>query len=79
MDILEGAAMSNDVIEMNPVVGERSRTYHFDGGEKLTIWGVTHLCVRPSGNHRLRDGNGKLWLVADLWNAIEIDADDWSL
>ncbi len=45
--------------------------------ERLKIEGVAAVCVRPSGTHRL-NAKGRLWIVAPGWDAIEIDADDWT-
>lgn len=58
---------------------ERKRTYHFPGGEKVTLEDVTHLLVRPSGTHRLMTSDGRKWIVPVGWLAIEIDADEWTL
>jgi hypothetical protein len=56
---------------------ERSRTYHFQG-HKLTVLDVVAVCVRPSGTHRLETADGRKWIVAAGWNAIEIDVDEWT-
>lgn len=70
-------------IDMQPIVnGERSRTYLMPteyGLTKLIYENVTHLCVRPSGGHRLRTADGRLHYVKPVWVAIDFDADDWSL
>jgi len=61
---------------------ERARTYHhanFPGG-RLTLRGVTHLLVRPSGTHRLMTADGMKWIVDPVKGfAIELDVDDWTL
>lgn len=64
-------------IEMKPVKGEKSRTYHFSDGSSFTIVGVTFLCVRPSGNHRVQSKDGKKFIIPPTWIALEIEADAW--
>lgn len=65
-------------MKFNQVVGERSRTYIFRDGD-MTIVGVTALCVRGSGTHRLETAAGSKYIVPTGWVAIKIDAEDWSL
>lgn len=57
--------------------GEKSRTYRFADGS-VTVANVTRVCVRPSGSHRLETADGKKFIVAAGWLAIEVVADDWS-
>lgn len=58
------------------VKGEKSRTYIFSE-TAYTIHNVVKLCVRPSGNHRLEDKDGKKYIIKADWLAIEIDAEQW--
>jgi hypothetical protein len=58
---------------------ERSRTYHYADGRTLAMKDVRALCVRPSGTHRLETADGRKWIVAPGWVAIELDVDDWTL
>lgn len=57
---------------------ERSRTYHFPDGGKVTLKNVTHLLVRPRGTHRLI-ADGVKWVVMPGFVAIELDVDEWTL
>lgn len=63
--------------EINPP--ERKRVYYFPGGEKVELADVTHFHARPSGTHRLRTKDGRLWIVPTGWLAVEVDADGWTL
>lgn len=67
-------------LEFTQVVGERCRTYHMRHGKynKIKVHNVIAICVRPSGGHRLETKDGIKLIVPPTWNAIEIDADDWS-
>lgn len=65
-------------LEWITIAGEKSRTYIFPGGNRVTVEGVVTLCVRPSGTHRLQTQNGKKVIVAAGWLAIEVDATEWS-
>lgn len=70
----------SQTLTLNPLVpAERSRTYHFAGGESTTMFNVTHLLVRPSGNHRLRTADGKLHIIPPVFLRIEIDSDEFAL
>jgi len=60
------------------VVGEKSRTYVFPSG-RYEVAGVTGVCVRPSGSHRLQLADGGKRIVAPGWLAIEVVAESWSL
>lgn len=60
-------------VEMTKLsVPEVGRTYNFPDGSCITIPGVTHIAVRPSGNHRLTTQDGNLHIVKDGWIHIEI-------
>jgi hypothetical protein len=59
--------------------GERSRTYHFPGGDAVTFMGVSRLEVRESGSHRLETADGKKAFVHPGWLWLDIDAESWSL
>lgn len=65
------------MIDWKKVKGERSRTYHFPGGNSVTFEGVTKLAVRPSGTHRL-ELSGRKVIVAAGWLWIEINAQEWA-
>lgn len=58
---------------------ERKRVYHFPGGDRIELVGVTHLTVRPSGNHRLATSDGRKWIVPPGWLAVELDVDDFQI
>lgn len=82
--VSEPAHVSNGGIDMTPLTnGERSRTYMFpnEKGEMIPVKvnNVTHLCVRPSGYHRLLTATGSRYIVRPDWLVMEIDADDWSV
>ncbi len=66
-------------MKFTPITGEDSRTYHFPGGNQLTIPNVTGLYVRPSGSHRLETKSGGKYIVAAGWLAIEVVAPAWSV
>lgn len=56
---------------------EKSRTYRFSGGS-VTFTNVTHVCVRPSGTHRLQTADGKKHIVSIGWLSIELDIENWT-
>ena len=62
--------------EINPP--ERERTYIFPDGQKISFSGVTGVCVRPSGNHRLNLETGKKVIIKGNWRAIVLDMDEWT-
>jgi hypothetical protein len=73
-------ASKPEMAELTPP--ERKRVYHVEGGHKFELTIVTHFLARPSGTHRLRTADGRLWVIpAAVVNrsAIEIDADGWTL
>lgn len=57
---------------------EKSRTYHFPGGEMLRLENVVAVCVRSSGTHRLETGDGRKWIVPTGWIGIELEVDTWT-
>lgn len=57
---------------------EKTRTYHFPGGDKIRLENVSEVVVRPSGNHRLKTEDGKLHIVTPGWIHIEIEAESWT-
>lgn len=59
--------------------GEESRAYVYPDGSRYSVSGVTHVCVRPSGTHRLNKSDGTKVLVLPGWVAIEFVMDAWSL
>ena len=66
-----------ELIPLNPP--ERKRMYHFPDGKTFTLTDVTHLLARPSGTHRLQTSDGRKWIVAAGWLAIELDVDELTL
>jgi hypothetical protein len=58
---------------------EKSRTYTFPNGEKVTLTDVTHFLARESGTHRLKTADGKLHIVPAGWLHVEIDAASFTL
>lgn len=68
--------MAEAELKFTPVKGERSRRYTFARGE-VVVNNVVKLCVRPSGNHRLEDKDGKKYIIKGDWLSIEIDAESW--
>ena len=67
-----------DELKFQAVTGEKSRTYTFPDGI-VRIEGVSKLCVRDSGSHRIETADGKKYIVAAGWIAIQVEADAWSL
>lgn len=69
--------------KLNPLSPpEKSRTYHFPGGEKVALQDVRAFASRQSGTHRLETGEGverRLHIIPSGWLHIEIDAGDWTL
>lgn len=57
---------------------EKSRTYHFPGGDTLTFYDVRAVGVRPSGTHRLETGDGRKHVIAADWLAITLEVDEWT-
>jgi hypothetical protein len=62
--------------ELSPA--ERSRTYHFPGGESVTVKDVARIEIRESGTHRYETKEGKKGFVAKGWIHLEIDVDTWT-
>lgn len=58
---------------------EKTRTYWFPKGEKISIENVAELIVRPSGTHRLKTTSGKAYIVPAGWLCIELDIDQWTV
>lgn len=71
--------MKPEKLEFAEISGENSRTYLFPKGAELTVFGVTKICVRPSGTHRLESAGGFKYIVPAGWIGIRIDAGEWSL
>lgn len=61
------------------IVGERSRTYIFGGGQTLKISGVVALSAPPGRSHRIETESGEKYIVPPTFLAINIDADNWSV
>jgi hypothetical protein len=68
----------NEITMQNINPPERSRTYTFPAGEKVTLTDVKAVGVRPSGTHRLATVDGKLHIIPAGWIHVEIDADGWT-
>jgi hypothetical protein len=62
--------------ELNPP--EKSRTYHFANGDKVTFSNVVRIEVRESGTHRIETANGSKAFVRPEWLWLEIDTPEWS-
>lgn len=62
-------------------LNEFERVYLFPGDQKITIPDPRELVVRPSGTHRIKGKNGKLYIISSGWLAIEIEdpSGDWTL
>ena len=58
--------------------GEQNRTYYYADDAKITVEKVVRVCVRPSGGHRLETSDGKKFIIAAGWLAIEVGAKEWS-
>jgi hypothetical protein len=58
-------------------VNEKQRTYHYLNGAKIILKNVTEVIVSASGNHRVK-ADGKLWIIATGWIAVEIDEKEWT-
>ena len=65
-----------ELTKLNPT--EKKRTYFFPKGEKVEIDDVVEFLARPSGSHRLKSGDGKLYIVSSGWLYIEIDVAEFS-
>jgi hypothetical protein len=71
---------SKPIQQENPIeLSEKSRTYHFPKGDKLTFEQVTELIVRESGTHRLKTADGKLHIIPVGWLGITIDESEWTV
>lgn len=57
---------------------EKSRTYIYNNGFKLSIDNVVDVTVSASGNHRLETQCGKKYIVVPSWIAIELDTEQWT-
>ena len=67
-----------DFIELT---GEAARIYVFRVGKdtaEFRVEGVTRICVRPSGTHRLETASGRKFIIPAGWIALEIVAAEWS-
>lgn len=53
-------------------VSEKTRTYEYANGDKIVLTNVESIRVSESGNHYLKDGTGRLIIVAPGWQAIFI-------
>jgi len=62
--------------ELKPT--EKSRTYTFPGGERITLGPVTHFLALPSGTHRLKTADGKPHIVPVGWLHVEIETESWT-
>lgn len=58
---------------------EKSRTYHFPGGDVVRVDGVARIEIRDSGTHRYETTDRKKGFVAKGWLQLEIDVEKWSL
>lgn len=58
---------------------EKKRTYVFPGNEKVELFDVIELIVRPSGTHRLKTNDKKLHIIPLGWIHIEIDEEEWTV
>lgn len=66
-----------ELTQLNPA--EKSRTYTFPNGEKITLHDVTHFHAGET-THRLKTGDGKLHIVPKAgWLHIEIEAATFTL
>lgn len=64
--------------DFQEIKNEDRRTYIYPDGQ-FTVEGVVRLLVRPSGTHRLETADGRKFIVAAGWLAIEVVAKDWSV
>jgi hypothetical protein len=62
--------------ELNPV--EKSRTYTFPSGFKITYENVVRIEVRESGKHRIETASGQKAFVCPGWIALDIETPEWS-
>lgn len=63
--------------KLNPI--EKTRIYLFPKGEKIELTNVTEFGSRPSGSHRLKTADGKLYIIATGWLAIELLCEEFTL
>jgi hypothetical protein len=63
-----------------PTVPNRSRTYVYPDGARLTYENVTRYAIGKSGTHRLEYGEhgNKKVIVMPEFRAIKLDIDEWS-
>lgn len=77
--IVKPVVVAESPIVMIPLTnGERSRTYIWESGAGNTIENVTHICIRPSGYHRLQTADGQKHIIPPGWIQMIVDADEWS-
>lgn len=62
--------------ELNPP--EKSRTYTFSTGLKITYENVVRIEVRESGKHRIETADGKKAFICPGWIALDIDVPEWT-
>lgn len=62
--------------ELNPP--EKSRTYTFPTGLKITYENVARIEIRESGKHRLETADGRKAFICPGWIAIDIDTPEWT-
>lgn len=62
--------------ELNPP--EKSRTYHYGGGDSVTFENVVRVEIRESGKHRIETADGRKALVSPGWLWMEIDTPEWT-
>lgn len=62
--------------ELNPA--EKSRTYTFPTGLRITYDNVVRIEIRESGKHRIETADGKKAFICPGWVALDIDTPVWS-
>ena len=72
-------AEDNKVVMNKLDPAEKVRTYIFPKGEKVEVKNVTEFGARPSGSHRLKTSDGKLYIVNPGWLAIELVCEEFTL
>ncbi len=57
---------------------ERKRIYHYPDGSSFAITDVVAVRFSENGGHRINTKDGKKYIPAKGWIAIEFDMDEWS-
>lgn len=65
-----------DWIKLDPI--EVSRTYIYESGSQLTFMNINRIKVSSSGTHYLETLDGRKYVIAPIWAAIELVTPEWT-